>query len=201
MRALSTVPPANSEGSHIANELVAEFGPLECCVAISEEYMTNRVTTFLLIVSASLTASASIASMLVSTASAADECLTKPKAETPQGQHWYYRSDRTTKRQCWYLRDKDDTSSQAAVAAPPEEAAPSDRKNEMSLGRTTADAYAALSSPEGRFEGSLPIPPAAQTPSIDAKAVEQDPWRDAAPSNSAIARVVTLAGLDGRSLA
>jgi len=38
-----------------------------------------------------------------STARAADECIVKPKADPPQGQHWYYRTDRETKRQCWYL--------------------------------------------------------------------------------------------------
>jgi hypothetical protein len=36
-------------------------------------------------------------------ARAADECLEKPNAPSPQGSHWYYRTDRTTNRQCWYL--------------------------------------------------------------------------------------------------
>jgi hypothetical protein len=34
---------------------------------------------------------------------AADDCLTKPNAAAPQGSHWYYRVDRTTHRECWYL--------------------------------------------------------------------------------------------------
>jgi len=34
---------------------------------------------------------------------AADDCLTKPNALAPQGSHWYYRIDRTTHRQCWFL--------------------------------------------------------------------------------------------------
>ncbi|HZP70744.1 MAG TPA: hypothetical protein VFB29_12440 [Pseudolabrys sp.] len=37
-------------------------------------------------------------------ANAADECLAKPEGPTPQGQHWYYRTDRASGRQCWYLR-------------------------------------------------------------------------------------------------
>lgn len=37
------------------------------------------------------------------TARAADECIVKPNAEPPQGQHWYYQTDRESKRQCWYL--------------------------------------------------------------------------------------------------
>jgi hypothetical protein len=34
---------------------------------------------------------------------AADDCLTKPNATAPPGNHWYYRVDRTTHRECWYL--------------------------------------------------------------------------------------------------
>jgi hypothetical protein len=34
---------------------------------------------------------------------AADDCLTKPNAAAPPGNHWYYRVDRTTHRECWYL--------------------------------------------------------------------------------------------------
>ena len=34
---------------------------------------------------------------------AEEECISKPNAPAPQGQHWYYRTDRESKRQCWYL--------------------------------------------------------------------------------------------------
>jgi hypothetical protein len=37
------------------------------------------------------------------TESAAEDCLAKPGAAGPPGSHWYYRLDRATKRQCWYL--------------------------------------------------------------------------------------------------
>jgi hypothetical protein len=38
------------------------------------------------------------------TAGAAGECLSKPNAPAPQGQHWYYRIDRqNNNRQCWRL--------------------------------------------------------------------------------------------------
>jgi len=39
-----------------------------------------------------------------STANAASDCLASPKGVAPQGQHWHYRVERGTKRQCWYLR-------------------------------------------------------------------------------------------------
>lgn len=35
--------------------------------------------------------------------SAADDCLTKPNAPSPPGQHWFYHLDRATHRECWYL--------------------------------------------------------------------------------------------------
>jgi hypothetical protein len=135
---------------------------------MSEVYMTNRVTMFLMIATASIVAGASIAPIVVSTTEAAEECLVKPKDGTPPGQHWYYRVDRNTKRQCWYLRDKDDASSQAVVPTPTEKNASLDRKNDGSLTLSTGDAFAALSSPRARIEGRAPVQPAAQTPSSDA---------------------------------
>jgi hypothetical protein len=38
-----------------------------------------------------------------STVRAANECIAEPNSQPPQGQHWYYRTDRESKRQCWYL--------------------------------------------------------------------------------------------------
>src|SRR5260370_5779349 len=34
---------------------------------------------------------------------AADDCTPKPNSAPPQGSHWYFRVDRTVRRQCWYL--------------------------------------------------------------------------------------------------
>src|SRR6516225_7257163 len=50
-----------------------------------------------------LLAVATIFVVTVQGSRAADECLEKPNAPSPQGSHWYYRTDRTTNRQCWYL--------------------------------------------------------------------------------------------------
>jgi hypothetical protein len=41
--------------------------------------------------------------LTVQTSRAQIECLAKPNAVAPQGSHWYYRLDRATHRQCWYL--------------------------------------------------------------------------------------------------
>jgi hypothetical protein len=41
-------------------------------------------------------------------AHAADNCLSGPKGVAPKGSHWYYRIDRATKRNCWYVRAEDE---------------------------------------------------------------------------------------------
>src|SRR4051812_962125 len=135
--------------------------------------MMYRVTKLLLVVSTSAIAGASMAAF-VNTAGAAEECLAKPKDRAPQGQQWRYRLDRGTKRQCWYLRGKDDASSQAAASAPSEKSASPDRKNEPALTRSTADAYAALSTSGTWPEGGSKAQAVTQTPSVDAKIGQQE---------------------------
>jgi hypothetical protein len=59
---------------------------------------------------------------------AEEECVAKPNAPAPAGQHWWYRTDRATKRKCWFLGPKDkeaaarkaDRREQAASEAEPE---------------------------------------------------------------------------------
>lgn len=47
-------------------------------------------------------------------ARAQQACLGAPNAPTPPGSHWYYRTDTSTGRKCWYVRALD----QAAAPAP-----------------------------------------------------------------------------------
>lgn len=42
-------------------------------------------------------------SYAATTVRAAGTCIAKPNAAAPQGEHWYYRTDRVNNRQCWYL--------------------------------------------------------------------------------------------------
>jgi hypothetical protein len=48
------------------------------------------------------------------TAAAAD-CLAAPNSSAPPNSHWYYRTDRTTQRKCWYLRASNDAPQQGAL--------------------------------------------------------------------------------------
>ena len=41
--------------------------------------------------------------LAVESSQAADDCLAGPNAPAPQGNHWYYRVERATHRECWYL--------------------------------------------------------------------------------------------------
>lgn len=43
-------------------------------------------------------------------------CIGKPNAPAPEGEHWYYRTDRALGRQCWYLGPEDDNERGARQA-------------------------------------------------------------------------------------
>ncbi|MBB4368055.1 hypothetical protein GGD63_000824 [Bradyrhizobium sp. cir1] len=84
--------------------------------------MGNRTAKFVSALVGSIIAGAPLAAVsqnapgASSTAGAADECLASPKGAAPQGQHWRYRVERGTKRQCWYLRAEGAKTTQGAQA-------------------------------------------------------------------------------------
>jgi hypothetical protein len=42
-------------------------------------------------------------------------CIAKPNGQPPQGQHWFYRTDRVTHRQCWYLAPQNADAQKSAT--------------------------------------------------------------------------------------
>jgi hypothetical protein len=48
----------------------------------------------------------------------AANCVVKPNGQSPQGQHWYYRTDHVTNRQCWYLGAKNADVRKSAMETP-----------------------------------------------------------------------------------
>ena len=102
---------------------------------------------------------------------AADNCLSGPKGSLPAGGHWYYRVDRATKRNCWYIgeekgkEEKGKTAKAAPAAqdpssptnivdsAPPQQTPPQQTTN---LRKSVADARAELTSPQTRAELTSP---------------------------------------------
>lgn len=114
--------------------------------------MPNRSAKFVSAIFASLLASVPLATISHGTAdAAANDCLSGPKGETPEGSHWYYRIDRVTKRHCWYLREGDEKSAQAAPSASASTARPTVAKAETTMQRLVADARAEFSA-QTRFE-------------------------------------------------
>jgi hypothetical protein len=85
--------------------------------------MGNRTAKFISALAGSIIAGAPLAAVsqnaptAPSTANAASDCLASPKGAAPQGQHWHYRLERGTKRQCWYLRAEGGKATQTARVA------------------------------------------------------------------------------------
>jgi len=95
-------------------------------------------------------------------ARAADNCLTQPGVENPQGKHWYYRIERGSGRHCWYQRGEDETPARAATDQPAP-AKPAPRTADAAPTRSLADARAEFQ-PTTRVEDNSRN--AAPTPSV-----------------------------------
>ena len=50
---------------------------------------------------------------------AEENCLAAPNARLPPGGHWFYRTDRSTQRKCWYVRRQGGVTPAGAAAAEP----------------------------------------------------------------------------------
>jgi hypothetical protein len=97
---------------------------------------------------------------------AADDCLTKPNALAPQGSHWYYRIDRTTHRQCWFL------GAEGAFAA---------RQDSLPVrprASTKPQAAAQTITADATNEGPLPAKVAPVKPQAPAQAITTDATGD-----------------------
>jgi hypothetical protein len=117
------------------------------------------------------------------TQAAADGCLSAPQGATPSGSHWYYRIDRVTKRQCWYLREESDAGDDKFARAAPPASAPASAAEEPAAPqqrtitrKSIADARAEWISQPTRAE---PIPTARVEPrpvaAVAAPAVQNSP--------------------------
>jgi hypothetical protein len=103
--------------------------------------MSNRAAKFVSAIFASLLAGAPLTTVSYS---AADDCLSGPKDETPEGSHWYYRIDRATKRHCWYLREQIGKPLQITAPISPPSVKPVSPKAEATPQRSIANARAEL---------------------------------------------------------
>ncbi|MDQ8729809.1 hypothetical protein [Bradyrhizobium sp. LHD-71] len=122
--------------------------------------MANRTFQLML----AMLASAVLTATSGSAAPPADECLTKPKGPAPAGKHWYYQTNRTTQRKCWYLADAgakivEPARPKAAASAPPD-----DRGTTMQQ-PPVANAHAELTEQPQARQPAVPMPqPLPETP-------------------------------------
>lgn len=149
--------------------------------------MSNRSAISVAALFASILAAASLTSVTeIRAQAAADNCLAAPKEKTPAGSHWYYRLERGTKRQCWYLRDENDKSARAAPQEPsaddaPESAAadPAPPPPRPVVRKSVANAHAELAAAQQRVEqdaaavseprtvGMAPVPTSQNSPAAN----------------------------------
>ncbi|MET4070908.1 hypothetical protein ABID58_005718 [Bradyrhizobium sp. S3.2.6] len=164
--------------------------------------MGNRTAKFVSALIGSIIAGAPLAAVsqnapsapsAASTANAASDCLASPKGATPQGQHWFYRLERATKRQCWYLRAEGAKATQSAQATQGAQEATADTPNAAPAApQSVQNAHAEYIAPQTRAAASAPAPAAASTQqspgTADANAAQPavaTRWPDAAAASPA----------------
>ena len=105
--------------------------------------MSHRIAKFASAIFACLLAGIALPTVAHSAVEPAESCLSGPKGAPPKGGHWYYRVDRATKRQCWYVGDAKEKPSRAN----PQDPSPSKEQQQ-----SVADARAELSMPQTPVE-------------------------------------------------
>jgi hypothetical protein len=151
-------------------------------VSSPELHMSNRTAKFVSAIFASLLAGAPLSTV---SHSAAADCLSGPKDQTPDGSHWHYRIEHPSERHCWYLRKEDDKASQLASPNLTPAAKPVSSNTEPAIQRSIADAHAEL--PQGTSV------PTVQNSSVQGSSVTavNSVRADTAPANTGIANAQT----------
>jgi len=132
--------------------------------------MPNRTAKFVLAVFASVLAGISLTTASHSATPAADDCLSAPRDQTPEGSHWYYRIERGTKRHCWYLREEGEKVSQNAPSNAAPSAKPMAPKAGPPIRGSVANARAELPTAQTRdaADGSAAAMPQPSAPGLNA---------------------------------
>jgi hypothetical protein len=170
-------------------------------------YMSNRSAKFVSALFATILAGASCAAVAENDtrtavaesdakvaekdAKASDNCLAAPKGAAPAGGHWYYRFDRASKRQCWYIGEEKERSTRAAPSesSPPPAAAANSAPPQPGVSARKSIANA-------RAEFTAPTPAAAPNAGVNvaprkSRAVTDDGPRAIAPDASPPTAAVT----------
>jgi len=149
--------------------------------------MANRTAKFASAAFLGILAGAplTIAYRATAAAAATDGCLTEPKGEAPEGQHWRYRTERSTKQKCWYLRGEGDRSTRAASSEAVDKSAPQ-QTDEIEPTHSVADARAEYLVPQTQPAPTAPREPIFVTsPSATAPAATTAAVATPAPATTA----------------
>jgi hypothetical protein len=170
----------------IPTQVFVEIEGTEIRVSVPELSMPNRAAKFASAILVSLVASVPFTATSRGAAGTDDECLSAPKGDTHQGSHWYYRIDRASKRQCWYLRDEGEKSANAAPPKLSSPVKPAPGKTEVAMQTAIADARAELP-PQARSlqpgrENRPAAPITATAPLSEADKAAQPPVAETQPS-------------------
>jgi hypothetical protein len=163
--------------------------------------MPSRTAKFVSAVFASFLASAPLATVSHSATGAADDCLSGPKGQAPQGAHWYYRVERTTKRHCWYLADQRTPRSQTTAMNSPAVTKPQlPQDAEAAMQQSVANAHAEFPADAVRGENSDNV--ATQSTPTQSSVVASrwpDPYSSAPEATPSPAKRDTGAGMNSAS--
>lgn len=94
-------------------------------------------------------------------------CDAKPNSPPPEGQHWYYRTDRAFGRKCWYLGPEDVNKQESAAHAskrPASDAAAQSSAQQSARWQTIGQAPGETETDSSTGKDPLPRPEATQLP-------------------------------------
>jgi len=132
--------------------------------------MQNQTAKSVSAIFASLLAGTPLTTVSHSAVPAADDCLSRPKGQAPEGSHWFYHIDRASKRHCWYLGDEREKLSRAKPQDSAPIADPASPQKETATRRPVADAHAELPLPQTRVEQETSVPAWQRIPATKANA-------------------------------
>ena len=151
--------------------------------------MQNRTAKFVSAIFASLLAGMPLTTVSQSAVPAADDCLSKPKGQAPEGSHWYYHIDRVSKRHCWYLGDQRERLSRAKPQNTAPIADPASPQKETATQRPVTDAYAELPLPQTRVEQQPNASAWQRTPGTTANAASVENGQAANAADAAAKKI------------
>lgn len=115
--------------------------------------MSQRAVHFVSVLFAGLLLGTPLVTASHGAPATAEKCLAKPKGTPPAGGHWYYHTERATKRRCWFIGDaKEKRARRAAPETLPPAADSASLPESADTQPSIANARAELPLPRARVE-------------------------------------------------